>query len=328
MPLMSESATITDITAMDRDRANEIRRRLISLSDDGRLPSLPGGDRRIDWEALFDAAAESGPETVSQVGALHERFERRHPALVRIRFETDSPLEFVAGQYVTIRYRDRSRPYSLASSPGTNQLELCVRRVPDGKLSSMLCDQLATGDRLTVRGPNGHLHLENPSNRDVAFFGTGTGVAPLKSMIDHFFESGHDEYRGQHRDVWLCLGAAWADDLPYHRSFKRRDQQHDHFHYVPCVSREPWLSNWDGETEYIQDALLKYVDEGSLESAAFGRHIARFLRQRPAGDISARINPHELEAYACGLNGMVFGLETALRRLGVPERHIHGEGYG
>lgn len=328
MPLVSDSARVTAVEALDDDRTEEIRQRLVHLTDEYPVLKPAVAGKRIDWTAAFEAAAESAPRLVSQIGALHERFERDHPALVRIAFETDHPLEFVAGQFVTVRFRGRSRPYSLACSPGRGDGELCVRRVSDGVLSPVLCDELAEGDRITVRGPNGHLHLEEPSQRALGFFATGTGIAPLKSMLDYLFETGRDEYRGQPRDVWLFLGAAWADDLPYHAAFKQFERARENFHYVPCVSREPWLDEWDGETEYVQDALLKYIDEGSLDEAAFGRHLARYLRQSPAVDVDVRIDPHQLEVYACGLNGMVFGLETAVKRLGVRERHIHGEGYG
>lgn len=328
MPVISESAMVTAVESFDQDRSAEIRRRVADLADEHELPMTSIEDGGIDWVSLFETAATQAPRLVSQIGALHERFERYHPALRRIAFETDEPFDFVAGQYVTIRYKGRSRPYSIASSPTESETDLCIRRVPGGKLTPHLCGELSVGDRLTVRGPNGHLHLENPSSRDVGFFATGTGIAPLKSMIDYMFDAGWDTYREAPRDVWLFLGAAWADDLPFHDAFRARAAEYDHFHYVPCLSREPWLAEWEGETDYVQDAVMKYVDEGTLEEAAFGRHLAQYLRQTPAADIDARIDPAALEVYACGLNGMVFGLETVVRRLGVPARHIHGEGYG
>lgn len=328
MPLVSESATVTAVEPLDRDRTDQIRRRIDELADEYELPRPADENGEIDWDETFDAAAQVAPWLVSQLGALHERYERPHPALIRLAFETDDPFDFVAGQYVTVRYQGRSRPYSIASSPTHEETELCIRRVPAGRLTPRLCDELTVGDELTVRGPNGHLHLEDPSKRDLGFFATGTGIAPLRSMLDYLFDTRRDAYRGDPRDVWLFLGAAWADDLPYHGTFKAQARDRDNFHYVPCVSREPWLADWDGETEYVQDAVMKYVDERALAGAAFGRHLAQYLRQRPALDIDARIDPTAFEVYACGLNGMVFGLETAVKRLGVADHHIHGEGYG
>ena len=318
LPLISKSATVRTVEEMDRDRRGEVRNRLRTLGTKYGFDGLIPDRGQINWDRVFKAATD----------AVDERFERAHPALVRIVFETDQPFDFAAGQYVSIRYGDRTRPYSIASSPTRDDTELCIRRVPDGTLSPRLCDDLSAGDRITVRGPNGHLLLEDVSSRDLAFLATGTGVAPMKSMIDYTFEKGRDEYRGEKRDVWLFLGAAWKDDLPYHEAFQKLASEQDNFHYVPCLSREPWLSSWDGETDYIQDTMVKYVEERALEDATIGTHIAQMLFERPVVSIDARIDPHELEVYACGINAMVYSLETAVRRLGVPTRHVHCEGYG
>lgn len=328
LPLISESATVTSVDAMDRDRRTEIRRKLIALGERHGFRNTISDSGKIDWSEVFEAATKANRRLVPQIGAFRDRYERAHPALVSITLDVDNPVEFAAGQYVSLRYNGRTRPYSVASSPNRDELELCIRRVPEGRLSPKLCDDLSVGDEVTVRGPNGHLLLENQSKRDIAFLATGTGVAPMKSMIDYLFEERRDEYRGETRDVWLFLGAAWEDDLPYHAAFESRAANHDNFHYVPCLSRESWLSGWDGETEYIQDAMLKYVEERALEDAVFGRHIAEMLSTRPDVEIDARIDPHELEVYACGINAMVYSLETAVRRLGVPDRHVHCEGYG
>lgn len=52
------------------------------------------------------------------------------------------------------------------------------------------------------------------------------------------------------------------------------------------------------------------------------------LANAPITTVDSRIEPHELEVYACGINAMIYSLETAVKRLGVPEGHIHCEGYG
>lgn len=328
LPLVSESATVASVDAMDRDRRSEIRSNLIALAErHGFRDTIPDSGR-IDWNQVFQAATKASRRLAPQIGAFRDRYERASPALVSITLDIDNPVEFAAGQYVSLRYNGRTRPYSVASSPNRDGLELCVRRVPEGRLSPKLCDELSVGDEVTVRGPNGHLLLENQSERDIAFLATGTGVAPMKSMIDYLFEEGRDEYQGETRDIWLFLGAAWEDDLPYHAAFTERAAAHDNFHYVPCLSRESWLTEWDGETEYIQDAMLKYVEEQALEDAVFGRHIAEMLSIQPDVEIDARIDPHELEVYACGINAMVYSLETAVRHLGVPDSHVHCEGYG
>jgi ferredoxin-NADP reductase len=328
LPLISKSATVTEVEALDRPRKDEIRSRLRELGSEYGFADAVADQGPLDWDGVFEAATRADRRLAPRIGALRDRFERAHPALVRIVFETDEPFEFAAGQYLSIRYGNRTRAYSIASSPTREDTELCIRRVPDGRLSTRLCEELSVGDEITVRGPHGHLLLEDVSERDLVFLATGTGVAPMKSMIDYVFEAGRDEHRGEPRDVWLFLGAAWEDDLPYHDAFSDLAMEHENFHYVPCLSREPWLTDWDGETEYIQDALLKYVDERALADAAFGRHMAGMLAERPTTTVDARIDPEAVEVYACGINAMVYSLETAVRRLGVPQRYVHCEGYG
>ncbi|QCS44629.1 FAD-binding oxidoreductase [Natrinema versiforme] len=328
LPLISESATVTAVEAMDRDRRTEIRNALLKLGTKHGFEAVIPDRGPIDWDEVFSAATHATRKLAPRIGALRDRYERAHPALVKITLETEDPINFAAGQYLSLRYGNRTRAYSIASSPNQDETELCIRRVPDGRLSPRLCNELSVGDRLTIRGPNGHLLLEDPSKRDLVFLATGTGVAPMKSMIDYTFEEGRDEFRDEKRDVWLFLGAAWKDDLPYHKAFENLSESHGNFHYVPCLSREAWLNSWAGETEYIQDAMLKFVDERSLDDAAFGRHMADLLDDRPPIKLDTRIDPHELEVYACGINAMVYSLETAVRRLGVPSRHVHCEGYG
>lgn len=328
LPLISDSATVIDVEVMDRNRQREVRQKLLRLGRKHGFDDVVPERGAIDWEHVFNEATQANRRLAPRIGALHDRFERAHPALVRIEFETDEPIGHAAGQYLSIRYRGRTRAYSIASSPNRPETELCIRRVPDGRLSARLCDELSVGDMLTVRGPHGHLLLEDASDRDMVFLATGTGVAPMKSIIDYIFEEGRDTYRGVNRDVWLFLGAAWEDDLPYHEAFAELASAQVNFRYVPCLSREPWLTDWDGETEYIQDAMLKFVDERALEDAVFGRHMAEMLADRPAASFDARIDPHSVEVYACGINAMVYSLETAVQRLGVSERHVHCEGYG
>jgi ferredoxin-NADP reductase len=247
--------------------------------------------------------------------------------LARARFDTHTDVDFLAGQYVGLRYDGTSRAYSLANSPTEDELEICVRRVPGGRLSPRICDGLAVGDDLTVRGPYGDLVLGEQSERDLVFLATGTGVAPMKSMLDYVFETGRDEYGGERREVWLFLGAAWADDLPYRAAFRALARQRENFHFVPCLSREPVLSDWDGETDYVQHALLKHTDASAV-TAPLGRRLERWLREEPQSGVRARIDPSDADVYACGINAMVYSLVTAAERLGVPAERIESEGFG
>lgn len=161
----------------------------------------------------------------------------------------------------------------------------------------------------------------------MVFLATGTGVAPFKSMIDYLFESGRDEYQGKQRDVWLFLGAAWADDLPYRTAFRELARERENFHFVPCLSREPYLSDWDGETDYVQQALLKHIDETTV-ATPIGAPLDKRLEDGPGSGELPSIDPANVDVYACGINAMVYSLVAAIERLGVPANRIESEGFG
>ncbi|WP_254838009.1 FAD-binding oxidoreductase [Natronomonas marina] len=349
LPLVTDAAVVTDVSAMDKNRTDEVLRELRATldahgTDDWRrdrpatdaacedfladrldaVDHVAGDAPLADYLPADDREAAVG----EKVAALQGRYLQPYPSLLGITVETDDPVEFAAGQYLAVRFRDTPRVYSVASSPTRGEIEFCVRRVPGGELTSDLAVHLEAGDTVTLRGPYGDLLLEDPSSRDLVFLATGTGVAPFRSMIEYLFETGRDRFAGHERDVWLILGAGWRDQVPYHGAFRALADERANFHYVPTLSRESYLSDWDGETAYVQYVLTKYLDETALDSASLPGAFARYRESPPRGSISQRLRPDEMEVYACGLNAMVSSLVDAVETLGVPPEHTQFEGFG
>ena len=332
LPLVTDTAEVTAVEPVDHNRTTEVEERAATLLQEVDRPDLVSrdaqGDPRVDWEGVRLLIDGADGRRASKLSTLAGRYDRSYPSLVRIRFSVDDPqFDFVPGQYVTIRFRGTPRPYSIASSPNDEEVELCIRRVPGGELTSDLFEGVAVGDTLTVRGPNGEFVPNEPSGRDVAMLATGTGVAPLHSMIRYAFEEGRDEFEGERRDYWLFLGAGWKDDLSYRDRFEALEEEHDNFHFVPTLSRESILSDWDGEVEYVQRAFVKYLDAEAVDDDDLGR-FARYRQSEPAYDIGARIDPKNLEVYACGVTAMVNGITRTAKTIGVPAERIDGEGFG
>jgi len=320
---------VVDVEAMDHERTDEVREAVDHwFAESGLADRYDSVDDFDDWEALVaELHAEGYHRFARRCETLRERFERPYPMLTRVELEPDDRFEYLAGQYVGLRYRGNSRAYSIASSPTRDTVEICVRRVPGGRLSPKLVADLEVGDEVTMRGPRGDLVLNDPSPRDMVFLATGTGVAPLKGMIDYAFETGQDAFQGESRDLWLFLGAGWEDDLPYHGDFCEYADEYDNFHYVPCLSRESYLTDWDGETAYVQQSLLKHIDAAALETG-LSRRMERWFETDPDSGVTARIDPGNAEVYACGINAMVHSLVTAAERVGVSDDCIDAEGFG
>jgi 3-ketosteroid 9alpha-monooxygenase subunit B len=94
-----------------------------------------------------------------------------------------------AGQFVTFRVRlddeDLYRSYSMSSSPALGEaLQVTVKRVPGGRVSTWMVEQLAAGDGLDVSVPSGSFVLsdEDDDERDVVAFAGGSGITPLLSL--------------------------------------------------------------------------------------------------------------------------------------------------
>jgi NAD(P)H-flavin reductase len=333
LPLVTESATVTRFDPLDHGRNDAVERAVADrLSDHGEdrwHRRASDGDVRVDWRALREAleAGETPDSCAGDLQVLRERHQRPYPSLATVRLDVEAGFDHLPGQYLALRYGSTPRAYSVASPPSADEVELCMRRVPGGELTGELFERIAAGDEVTVRGPCGHFVPERPSRRDVAFLATGTGIAPLKSMLEHLLETGQDVHDGVVRDLWVFLGTSWRDDLAYRDRFRALDDEHDHVHFVPTCTREHLLSDWDGEDDYVQQVLVKYLDD-DVDVSGLPDSLSPYAEETPATDVDARLDPDSLEVYACGINAMVYRLEEAVRALEVPTRHVHGEGYG
>jgi ferredoxin-NADP reductase len=205
--------------------------------------------------------------------------------------------DFLAGQFVSMTLRDgeneHTRAYSIASAPGPDaRFAICLNRVPGGLFSNYLCD-LKPGAALEFTGPHGFFVVRQPVERDLAFIATGTGIAPMRGMIEALLtpDSTLD------RDLWLLFGVRHPETVLYREEFERLAESHPRFHFIPVLSRPP--EGWSGERGHVQGVL----------------------RKRFAGR-------NDFEAYLCGLKAMVDDVRTILKgEFGFDRRQIHYEKY-
>lgn len=209
----------------------------------------------------------------------------------RIHLELDQPLDFVAGQYLTVRVPESNvrRSYSLANPPtDRRRIELHVRRQPDGEATDRwLFRSVELGQKVDISGPYGGFLFRADRPEPAIMIGGGTGVAPLKSMIRFVLEGGYPQR------LYLFQGARAVADLYDVEFFTELSELYpEQFTYVPCLSDE----EWDGAQGVVTEAV----------SARFGR--AR-------GHV----------AYVCGSQAMVERAARALVALRIPSRDIYRE---
>lgn len=94
---------------------------------------------------------------------------------------------FKAGQYITLRKEinneDLRRSYSLSSAPGAG-IEIGVRRIKDGLMSTFLTKELKVGDSMDVMPPTGNFYL-NSKDKESHYVAicAGSGITPILSII-------------------------------------------------------------------------------------------------------------------------------------------------
>jgi 3-ketosteroid 9alpha-monooxygenase subunit B len=101
--------------------------------------------------------------------------------------EARDDFAYEAGQFCTFRVRfgdeDLLRCYSMSSSPHTDaDLTTTVKRVPGGRVSNWMLDEVAEGDVLALTRPAGVFTLR-PRSVPLVAFGGGSGITPVISVI-------------------------------------------------------------------------------------------------------------------------------------------------
>lgn len=179
-----------------------------------------------------------------------ERLDDVAPDVRRLVVALDTPLQFNPGQYVQLNLPDGdSRPYSVASTPADgSRIELHVKRSPDGVASDgWIFKSLAVGDPVSLSGPYGRFSYRPVRTQPILLLGSGTGLAPLKSIVTHIAETGVE------REVVLYHGVPTRQELYDHQLFEQLAEAHDWFSYRPALSRD----EWQGRTGRVPQLLAE-----------------------------------------------------------------------
>ncbi len=228
--------------------------------------------------------------------AILRRFVELCPGTRHFEFELISAprFDFAAGQFISLTMgfsgKAYTRAYSIASAPnGSPRFELCLNRVQDGRFSNYLCG-LPAGATIEFEGPLGFFTLPRRNERDLVFIATGTGIAPIRAMLQQLFRDDIE------RQVYLIFGVRYPHTILYREEFEQLSQRYPNFHFIPTLSRPP--ADWTGATGYVQK---------QIEARFAGRS--------------------DFEAYLCGLKLMVNDVRQQLKRMGLDRRQIHYEKY-
>ncbi len=210
--------------------------------------------------------------------------------LVKFKLLNPKEMVFKPGQFaqIVVPGIDVIRAYSIASNPAqTDEIELIIRQVPNGKATTFVHKALQVGDKITLTGPFGDFYLQEDSNRDMICIAGGSGKAPIRSILYYLKD------RGMNRKVKYFFGAKSKRDLYMTEEFEALQKEFPNFEYIPALSEPLPEDNWTGETGLITNVV-----------------------DRLTGDLS------ESEAYLCGSPGMINACIKVLSKHEIKQHNV------
>lgn len=208
---------------------------------------------------------------------------------VVLRLPPNITFTYLPGQYIDIIHNGTRRSYSIANAPRPDgMLELYIRQVDNGVMSAYWFGSAKVNDLLRFEGPFGTFFLREVSSQHLIFLATGTGIAPVKAMLEEISATPEPEFPQKISVYW---GNRNADDFYWRPECKGLDIQ---FHQIFSGN----LDEWTGRRGHVQAALL---DDG--------------------------IDLSKVIVYACGSKAMIHSAEQALTEQGLEAKYFHSDAF-
>lgn len=217
--------------------------------------------------------------------------DRLAPDIVKVVLKTPptSPLQFLPGQYIDVLADGVRRSYSLANAPRADGLlELLIKRYPGGHLSAYWFERAQPNDLLRIEGPFGTFFLRDEAPESIVFLATGTGIAPVKALLE---ELAADPTRAARHRVSVFWGNREAENFCWDPAALGMDVG---FHHLLSGA----AATWRGARGYVHDAAVR---QG--------------------------IDPANTIVYACGSDAMIASARAALLALGLPAKRFFSDAF-
>jgi NAD(P)H-flavin reductase/hemoglobin-like flavoprotein len=203
---------------------------------------------RASWDAAFDhvaaimtrAAEQDAERSPAWWVCTVLRTELRAPGIAVLTLRPDEPLSYLPGQHVsvqTMHWPRLWRTYSIANAPRPDgTLSLHVRAAKGGMVSHALVHHVAAGDPLVLGAPAGPMTADTTSARDVLCLAGGTGLAPIKAIVEAITAR---PIAGRRREIALYFGTRRHRDLYDLAGLRELELSYPWLQVIPAVSAEP-----------------------------------------------------------------------------------------
>lgn len=207
-------------------------------------------------------------------------------------FEAEEPLVLQPGQYISVKVSStRLNCYSVAGQLSPTRFQLLVDTTPGGP-GSKFFEALKEGDIITYLGPFGKFTLKQDGDAEtLLFLATGTGIAPLKTMIEHLLR-----VKKTKQKIVLYLGINKCEDIFMKDYLDSLAKEFSNFKYQIAVAYKN--SKWNGFTGFITALVKNDFPDAS-----------------------------KCSAYLCGNKYMIDDVTKVLIEKGCPSERIYSEKY-
>jgi CDP-4-dehydro-6-deoxyglucose reductase len=245
-------------------------------------------DMLIDLEDLGDQVIPEVKTLPARISSL----EKLAPDVLnfKLRFPPNTPFTFLAGQYVdVIGSGGIRRSYSVANAPASdNQLQLHIRAVQGGAMSDYWFHHAKVNDLVRINGPLGSFFARPLAGLHLVFLATGTGIAPVKAMLEQLATAPAAE---QPLSASVYWGGRESQDL-----YANPSQWHTALRFVPVLSRAP--VDWTGARGHVHHSLLS--DNPDWANTV---------------------------VYACGSDAMIQSAKAELKQAGLPSNRFYSDAF-
>ncbi len=243
-------------------------------------------------------APQVGVEADIEIKTLPVRVERMRRLAddvmeLTLKLPASERLRFLPGQYIDVLLKDgKRRGFSLANAPFNDQLlELHIRYVPGGHFTHYVFNEMKEKALLRIEGPLGSFHLRD-TERPLILMGGGTGMAPLKSILEQLMEQGIT------RPVRLYWGVRAKQDLYLDSLIRSWVSRQQLLSYIPVLSEPNPEDEWQGRTGWVHEAVI--ADSNDLA---------------------------QYDVYMCGPPPMIVAAKRDFTARGLPETQLFSDSF-
>jgi CDP-4-dehydro-6-deoxyglucose reductase len=235
-----------------------------------------------DLSALHGIEIKTLPARVSRVSYLSENIVE-----VKLRLPPTTNFQFIEGQYLDVMWNAIRRSYSIASISSDKEITLLIKRFEKGQMSDYWFNKIQSNDLLRIEGPKGTFFLRDVG-KPLVFLATGTGIAPIKSILDSLeLDSGYQ----QAHPITVYWGNRSPQEFVWQGHFSKLKVE-----FYNVLSQP--IADWSGETGYVQDIAL-----AKLQSLG------------------------DTVVYACGSNTMIQSAKQRFLASGLPENKFYSDAF-